>query len=47
LHFDNRAEAEDYATTHQLDFVVQEPHAATVKPKSYAENFSPNRKRDW
>lgn len=47
LHFDSRAEAEEYAATHQLDFVVQEPHAPSVKPKSYAENFSPNRKRDW
>jgi len=47
LRFRNRTEAEDYANSHQLDFAVLEPHFANMKPKSYAENFSPNRKRDW
>jgi hypothetical protein len=47
LMFATQQEAEDYAKLHQLTYVVQEPHEQKLKPKAYADNYSPKRKRDW
>lgn len=39
LLFDTREEAIAYAERNGFSYLVQEPHAAAVRPKSYAENF--------
>lgn len=39
LLFDSREEAIAFAERNGLSYSVQEPHAAALKPKSYAENF--------
>ncbi|HEX9462277.1 MAG TPA: ETC complex I subunit [Alphaproteobacteria bacterium] len=45
LTFQSQQEAEAYCRKHAIAYVVAEPHASTVKPKSYAENFRPDRLR--
>ena len=45
LHFDTLAEAVAFATRHNLDYTVIEPHERTPKPKSYADNFRYDRVR--
>jgi ETC complex I subunit conserved region len=45
LTFQTQQEAEAYCRKHGLAYVVAEPHASTVKPKSYADNFRPDRLR--
>lgn len=39
LLFDTREEAIAFAECNDLSYVVHEPGAHTVRPKSYAENF--------
>jgi hypothetical protein len=39
LLFDTREEAIAFAQRNHLSYVVHEPGAHTVRPKSYAENF--------
>ena len=45
LRFSTQAEAETYCKTHGLDYTVVLPHALAVRPKSYADNFRPDRIR--
>ena len=39
LLFDTREEAIAFAERNNLSYVVHEPRAPSVRPKSYAENF--------
>ena len=39
LSFDSKEAAIDYASEKGFDFVVREPKTATVRVKSYADNF--------
>jgi hypothetical protein len=39
LLFDSKEEAIAFAERNRLAFVVHEPHAHRMRPKSYAENF--------
>lgn len=43
LRFESREEAIAYAERNGLDYKVEEPKERIVRPKNYAENFSPNR----
>ena len=45
LRFPTQAEAETYCKTRGIDYTVVLPHAPTVRPKSYADNFRPDRIR--
>jgi len=45
LRFESREEAEAYAAARGLTAVVLEPQERTLKPKSYADNFRPERIR--
>lgn len=47
LSFSSKDEAIAYATAKKLSFSVSEPHAATVPPKAYAENFSNAKRKAW
>lgn len=40
LQFDSKDEAITYAKSKGFTYEVNEPHVATPKPKSYAENFA-------
>jgi hypothetical protein len=40
LWFDTKDEAIAFAKSKGLDYVVIEPHNRTIRPKSYADNFS-------
>jgi len=43
LRFDTREDAVAYAERNGLEYRVEEPKERIIKPKNYAENFSPNR----
>lgn len=45
LRFKTQQEAETYCKTNGLAYVVVPPQAPTVRPKSYADNFRPDRIR--
>jgi len=45
LKFSSREEAVAYAETHRLVALVEEPHVKRYRPKSYADNFRPDRIR--
>ncbi len=45
LRFESLDEAMAYAAAQGLKAVVQSPHERTLKPKSYADNFRPERIR--
>ncbi len=45
LRFDTRDEAVAYAERNGYRVELEEPHARRVKPKSYADNFRPDRLR--
>ena len=45
LHFDTREEALAYAERHAYQVELEEPHARRFRPKSYADNFRPDRLR--
>ncbi|MEM0986095.1 MAG: ETC complex I subunit [Pseudomonadota bacterium] len=47
LSFDTREQAIAYARREGLTFTVDEPREPKRLVKSYAENFSANRKRPW
>ena len=47
LKFDNLEEAEEYAKFKGLKYRVLPLSSKNIKPKSYAENFSFNRKVMW
>lgn len=40
LYFDTKGEAVEYAKSQHYDYKVFEPKASSVKPKSYAANFT-------
>jgi hypothetical protein len=45
LKLDTLEEAKAYAEAHGLAYTVEEPHARTIKPKAYADNFRYDRIR--
>jgi len=45
VHFDTKEDAVAFASKNGFEFTVIEPHAATEKPKSYADNFRYDRIR--
>lgn len=47
LKFDSKKEAIDFANEHQLNFRLLNNNSKTIKPKSYADNFSFKRKGLW
>jgi len=47
LSFETRDEAIAYAERHGIAFRLQEPQAAPLIIKAYADNFSPDRKQSW
>jgi hypothetical protein len=47
LHFDTREQAIAYAEREGLNFTVEEARDRTRLIKSYAENFSADRKQPW
>jgi len=46
LHFDTREEALAYAERNGFKVELEEPHARRFKPRSYADNFRPDRLRN-
>lgn len=49
LRFDSKEEAETYAKTHGIAYVVIEPksRAANIRMGGYGENFATNRRQVW
>lgn len=47
LAFDTKEEAIAYAQAQGIAYQVFEPNERRTKPKSYADNFRPDRKRPW
>ena len=45
LRFATLEEAIEYAKANDIAFTVEEPHAKTIKPKAYADNFRYDRIR--
>ena len=45
LFFDSEEEAKAYAEKDGLFFTVEQPHERKIRPKSYADNFRPDRLR--
>ena len=49
MHFDTKEAALEYAATHGIDAIVQEPHSRkpNIRPGGYGENFATNRRGVW
>ena len=47
LDFATLDEAIGYAEKHGLEYVVEAAHERRVRPKSYADNFRPDRETNW
>ena len=47
LKFNSKKEAIDYADLHSLKYRILNNNTKTIKPKSYADNFSFKRKGLW
>lgn len=47
MHFETREQAIDFAKREKLTFTVDEPREPKRLVKSYAQNFSPDRKQPW
>ena len=47
LKFNSKEEAIDYADLHSLKYRILNNNTKTIKPKSYADNFSFKRKGLW
>jgi len=47
LWFDNKDEALAYAHKHGFMYTLEEPQKPEVRPKAYADNFSPSRRGRW
>ena len=47
LKFNSKEEAIDYAELHSLKYRILNNNSKTIKPKSYADNFSFKRKGLW
>jgi hypothetical protein len=43
IKFASKDEATAFAAKHGLEYQIREPSARAIKPKSYAENFHPDR----
>ena len=47
MYFPDLDSAVAYATSHDIDYVVQKPKSRRVKPKAYADNFAFSRNGAW
>lgn len=47
LRFATREEAVAFAEHHGIEYRVHEPTTRQVRPKSYADNFRPDRMGNW
>lgn len=49
LKFDSQAEAEAYASAHNIDYIVVKPQerGTNIRPMGYGENFATNRRQVW
>ncbi len=47
LRFDTLDEAVAYCRKNGLDYAVEAVHERHIKPKSYADNFRPDRGANW
>jgi hypothetical protein len=47
LTFPTLEEAIAYAEKHGLEYAVEQIHDRAVRPKSYADNFRPDRETNW
>lgn len=47
LRFPTREKAVAFAEKHGLDYELRSSHERAVKPKSYADNFKPDRAGNW
>lgn len=47
IRFSNKEKAIQFAKKNNINFVVIEPKKRKIKPKSYADNFSPDRNNPW
>merc|ERR1711974_359155 len=47
MHFETREQAIDFAKRENLTFTVEESREPKRLVKSYAQNFSPDRKQPW
>ena len=47
IKFSNKEKAIQFAKKNNINFVVIEPKKRKIKPKSYADNFSPDRNNPW
>ena len=49
LSFSSKEEAVEYAASHGIDAVVQEPHdrKPNIRPGGYGENFATTRRMPW
>lgn len=47
IRFSDKDKAIKFAEKNNIDFIVIEPKQRKIKPKSYADNFSPDRKTPW
>ena len=49
MTFDTKEAAQEYATDHGIDAVVQDPHKrrANIRPGGYGENFATGRRGAW
>jgi len=45
LKFDRMEDAVAYAEAHGIPYSIREPKVARIAPKSYAENFSPTKRK--
>ena len=47
LKFKSKDDAIKYAEKNSIKFILTEPKERKIKPKTYADNFSFNRKETW
>jgi len=47
LRFETRDAAIAFAVRHGIDYRLHEPAERAVRPKSYADNFRPDRSGNW
>ena len=47
IKFSDKDKAIKFANNNNIDFVIIEPKKRKIRPKSYSDNFSTNRKTPW
>jgi|TARA_B100000029_G_scaffold508201_1_gene594520 hypothetical protein len=47
IKFKNKNNAIEFAKKNNIDFIVIEPAKRKITPKSYADNFSADKKNPW